>query len=108
MYIIKTMDFEFEQNISGSFAEEDFLEPNDYQVVLYNDDYTTKDFVVLVLQKYFHKNMVEAVEIMENVHKKGSAVVGVYPYDIAATRVQLTLSMARANGFPLRCGLDRL
>lgn len=77
--------------------------PPDYKVVLFNDDYTTKEFVVQILERIFHKSGADAVSIMEKVHVSGSAVVGVYTYDIAMTRVQMTTESARSNGFPLRC-----
>ena len=85
------------------FAETKIQEPKRYKVIFFNDDYTTKDFVVDVLKKLYHKNESEAIFIMEQVHQKGSAVVGVYTYDIALTRVEMTISLARKNGFPLRC-----
>ena len=85
------------------FAETKIQEPKRYKVIFFNDDYTTKDFVVDVLKKLYHKNESEAILIMEQVQQKGSAVVGVYTYDIALTRVEMTISLARKNGFPLRC-----
>lgn len=88
------------------FIDSDIEEPKSYKVVFYNDDYTTKEFVVEVLVSRFHKSRSEAVIIMETVHRTKSAVVGVYPYDIAATRVALTINDARANGYPLRCELE--
>lgn len=88
------------------FTDADFEEPKSYKVVLFNDDYTTKEFVVDVLISRFHKTQAEALIIMETVHRSKSAVVGVYPYDIAATRVALTIYDARAQGFPLRCELE--
>ena len=84
----------------------DVRPPSYYKVVLFNDDYTTKEFVVDVLCKVFHKNSSDAVKIMESVHKSGRGVAGVYIYDIAATRRDLTISMARRLGFPLRCELE--
>ncbi len=89
--------------IGSSEAVEENDVPPDYKVTLYNDDYTTKDFVVDVLEQIFHKNESEAVSLMEKVHSSGSAVVGVYTFDIAETRAQLTVEAARKNGFPLRC-----
>jgi ATP-dependent Clp protease adaptor protein ClpS len=89
---------------SGSAeAVEESEVPPDYKVIFYNDDYTTKEFVVEILEQIFHKNTSDAVAIMEKVHTTGSAVVGVYTYDIAVTRAQLTIDAARENGFPLRC-----
>ena len=76
--------------------------PPECSVIFFNDDYTTKDFVVDVLKKLYHKNESEAILIMEQVHQKGSAVVGVYTYDIAVTRANMTTVRAKKNGFPLR------
>ena len=80
--------------------------PSNYRVIFFNDDYTTMEFVVDVLMKVFHKDRPDAVKIMESVHKTGRAVVGVYAYDIAATRRNMTINMARSEGFPLRCELE--
>lgn len=93
---------ESEVSDSAEAVEESEVPPS-YKVILYNDDYTTKDFVVEILEHIFHKNTSDAVAIMEKVHKTGSAVVGVYTYDIAVTRAQMTIDAARENGFPLRC-----
>lgn len=82
--------------------------PPDCQVVFFNDDYTTKDFVIAVLVSVFHKPETEAVTIMETVHRIGSAVVGIYTYDIAATRAEITVRRARAAGFPLRVEIKSL
>ncbi|MBO5137180.1 MAG: ATP-dependent Clp protease adaptor ClpS [Spirochaetaceae bacterium] len=93
-------------------TETDFLldlqEPSNYKVIFFNDDYTTKDFVVDVLTKIFHKSEEEAIVLMETVHTRGQATVGIYTYDIAATKVSITVSMARQQGFPLRCQLEEV
>lgn len=81
-------------------------EPKKYQVVLHNDDYTPMEFVVEVLKKVFRKSPVEAHAIMLNVHKKGRGIVGLYPYDIAATKVKETRGMAKRSGYPLKCTLE--
>jgi ATP-dependent Clp protease adaptor protein ClpS len=70
---------------------------------LLNDDYTTMDFVVEVLEFVFHKNEEDAERIMLDVHRKGKGTVGVYSWDIATTKAAQTQSMAREQGFPLRC-----
>ncbi len=77
-------------------------EPKLYRVVLHNDDYTTMDFVVQVVMAVFHKPAAEATKIMLDVHKKGRGVVGVYTFDIAATKVSQVHEMARQNEFPLK------
>lgn len=91
-----------------NITEKKIMEPKRYQVVFLNDDYTTKEFVTDVLQVIFHKNLEEAQQLMELVHKTGSAVVGTYTYDIALTRVNLTIKIARENGFPLRCEMQEI
>ncbi|MDP6781867.1 MAG: ATP-dependent Clp protease adaptor ClpS, partial [Alphaproteobacteria bacterium] len=68
--------------------------PPIYKVLLHNDDYTTKEFVVQVLQYVFHKDQTAAVQIMLHVHKKGIGVAGVYTYEIAETKVALVESLA--------------
>lgn len=73
-----------------------------YKVVLHNDNYTTQEFVVFVLKKFFHKNDAEATHIMLCVHHKGSGVAGVYPKDIAVTKVDAVQKLAREHGMPLR------
>lgn|SRR5574344_423910 len=97
-------DNEFETSQQSDVEEATKIElPPDYKVILYNDDYTTKDFVVDVLETVFHKTTSEAITIMESVHKTGRGVAGIYSYDIAMTRASLTVQLARAQGFPLRC-----
>src|SRR5690554_4304423 len=81
-------------------------EPKRYRVVLHNDDYTTMEFVVEVLKKIFRKGPAEAHFIMLSVHKKGKGIVGLFTYDIGATKVEQVRSMARRNGFPLKCTLE--
>jgi ATP-dependent Clp protease adaptor protein ClpS len=82
-------------------------EPPLYKVMLLNDDYTTMDFVVEVLVYVFKKPPEEATLIMLNVHRKGVGVCGTYPYEIAETKVNLVENLARENGFPLKCIMER-
>lgn len=91
-------------NYSTAFPEESIkiAVPPECQVVFFNDDYTTKDFVIAVLISVYHKAESDAVKITDAIHNTGSAVVGVYTYDIAATRADITLRRARAADFPLR------
>lgn len=103
------MSLSFESQFDSTLAEDSvFEEPPEYRVILLNDDFTTKDFVELILEKVFHKSQKEAVSITECVHKNGSGIVGVYPYDIAFTRVEIVHANARANGFPLRCKMEKV
>ena len=83
--------------------EEKLKEPKDFMVVLLNDNYTTKEFVVEVLKLVFHKNPEEANRIMLNVHHKGRGVVGVYTWDIANTKASQVHTIAKEYEYPLRC-----
>ena len=78
-------------------------EPDDYRVILLNDDYTTMDFVVEILMRIFHKNEEEANRIMLDVHRKGWGMVGAYAWDIAVTKQEQVHRLAREHQFPLRC-----
>jgi ATP-dependent Clp protease adaptor protein ClpS len=80
--------------------------PRMYKVILYNDDYTTMDFVIEVLQRFFAMNRERAVEIMLKVHNEGSAVCGVYSRDVAETKVAQVTEFAKQQGHPLRCGME--
>ncbi|CPQ08617.1 ATP-dependent Clp protease adaptor protein ClpS [Bordetella pertussis] len=80
--------------------------PPMYQVVLLNDDYTPMEFVVKVLQKFFGKNSEDATRIMLQVHHEGRAVCGVYPRDLAATRIAQVSQYARARQHPLQCIME--
>jgi ATP-dependent Clp protease adaptor protein ClpS len=76
--------------------------PKQYKVVLHNDNYTTMEFVVLVLMKFFHKGETEATHIMLTVHHRGSGVAGVYTKDVAETKVHQVTTFAQDNGMPLK------
>jgi ATP-dependent Clp protease adaptor protein ClpS len=75
--------------------------PKRYMVLFHNDDFTTMEFVVEALQRFFHKTETEALHIMLTVHKKGKAVAGVYPRDVAETKVAEVIDHARERGHPL-------
>ena len=85
---------------------EKLKEPEDFNVVLLNDNYTSMDFVVDVLVLIFNKDEQEAERIMMDVHRKGRAVVGKYTLDIAVTKSEQVHSLAEQNNFPLRCVLE--
>jgi ATP-dependent Clp protease adaptor protein ClpS len=87
-------------------TEKKLKKPPLYKVLLHNDDYTTKEFVVQVLQYVFHKESTEAVQIMLHVHRKGIGVAGVYSYEIAETKVAVVESLARQNEYPLKCTME--
>jgi len=80
--------------------------PTLYQVVLLNDDYTPMEFVVMVLQHYFQRDTDTATQIMLKIHHEGRGVCGVYPKDIASTKVELVLAAARRDGHPLQCIME--
>ena len=81
-------------------------EPTLYKVVLLNDDYTTMEFVVSVLETVFQKSPAEAYRIMMQVHVNGSGIAGVYPWELAETKAETVTSMARRAEFPLRAALE--
>ncbi|MEY4564832.1 MAG: hypothetical protein RLZZ618_4109 [Pseudomonadota bacterium] len=80
--------------------------PPMYQVVLLNDDYTPMEFVVMILQEYFKRDLDTATQIMLKVHKEGRGVCGVYTKDVAATKVELVSTAARRGGHPLQCIME--
>ena len=78
-----------------------------YKVLLHNDDYTTMEFVVEILMTVFNKRFETATRIMLNVHQQGVGLCGVYPYEIAETKVETVHKLAREHGFPLRCTMEK-
>ena len=80
----------------------DLREPRRYKVIIHNDDFTTMDFVVMVLMTVFPKSQAEAEQLMLQVHHSDQAVVGIYSYDVAQSKIQRATMMAREEGFPLR------
>ena len=81
-------------------------EPSLYKVILLNDDYTTMEFVVLILEQVFLKSPAEAFRVMMHVHTQGKGLCGLYPYDIAETKIQTVHEMAKEHGFPLRADME--
>jgi ATP-dependent Clp protease adaptor protein ClpS len=80
--------------------------PELFKVLLHNDDYTTMQFVIEVLEGIFHKSPAEAHRIMMHVHTQGHGVCGAHPYEVAETKVGLVHDSARSQGFPLRASLE--
>jgi ATP-dependent Clp protease adaptor protein ClpS len=80
--------------------------PPMFQVVLLNDDYTPMEFVVMVLQEYFNRDLETATQIMLKIHHDGRGVCGVYSKDVAGTKVELVLAAARRGGHPLQCIME--
>jgi ATP-dependent Clp protease adaptor protein ClpS len=81
--------------------------PNLYRVLLLNDDYTPMEFVILVLQDVFNKSRAEAEQIMWHVHQKGVGECGVYPFEVAETKVTRVMDSARKNQHPLQCVMEK-
>jgi ATP-dependent Clp protease adaptor protein ClpS len=86
--------------------EQKTARPPLYQVLLHNDDYTTMEFVVQILMEVFHRPHAEAVQIMLHVHQRGVGVAGVYPYEVAETKVDTVHALARRFEYPLKCSLE--
>jgi ATP-dependent Clp protease adaptor protein ClpS len=80
--------------------------PELYKVLLLNDDYTTMDFVVEILESVFHKQPAEAYRIMMAVHIRGKGLCGVYPHEVAETKVATVIDRAKENGFPLLAAME--
>lgn len=87
-------------------TEDEITEPPMYRVVLHNDDFTPREFVVQVLMAVFHKSEEAAAQLMWHVHRNGSGVCGVYTYEVAETKVETVRSLAKEHGFPLRATLE--
>ena len=91
----------------GTLERPKVTRPPLYEVLLHNDDYTTQEFVVYVLQKFFHHDADTARMIMLHVHTKGIGVAGVFPRDLAETKVHLVTEFAREHQMPLRCSMRK-
>lgn len=89
-----------------TLTDVELREPKHCRVLLHNDDYTTMDFVVEILCSVFRKSQDNAIKIMLAVHEKGRGDCGVYPVEVAETKVAIVHGRARAAGFPLRCSLE--
>ncbi|MDB9786483.1 ATP-dependent Clp protease adaptor ClpS [Bacteriovoracaceae bacterium] len=103
--------------ISGSIEDQDsdldvvtlnkVKKPSLYKVFIYNDNYTTKEFVIYILQRYFKKSSVDAHQTMNEIHEKGIGLVGVYNYDTAETKCHQIDTLAKSNGHPLKCTFEK-
>jgi ATP-dependent Clp protease adaptor protein ClpS len=93
-------DFQYDE-VTVTKSKEKLKKPPLYKVLLHNDDYTTMEFVVYVLTTIFHKTEGEAFTIMLKVHVEGVGIAGIYTYEIAETKAQKVITLARENEFPL-------
>jgi len=89
-------------------SEEKTEEPALFKVLLHNDDYTTMDFVVHVLQTIFNMPEDQAIQVMLNVHVKGIGIAGIYTYEVAEMKVAKTTAVAREQEFPLLCTIEEV
>jgi len=97
---------ELEEGVDSEIRDH-VREPPMYRVLLHNDDYTTMDFVVEIIMLVFNKSPEEAVNIMLNVHRKGMGLCGVYTYEVSETKVETVHAIAREQGFPLKCTMEK-
>ena len=81
--------------------------PSQYKVLMLNDDYTPMEFVVMCLKRFFRMDLEQATRVMLHVHQKGVGVCGVYPYEVAETKVNQVMDFARQNQHPLQCTLEK-
>ena len=103
----KDPNTESDSGLSVQEAKPALKKPPLYKVLLLNDDYTPMEFVVHVLERFFGINHQQAVEIMLTVHRKGLAVVGVFSFEIAETKVTQVMDYARRNQHPLQCTMEK-
>lgn len=93
----------------GSVLTEEIIEvkePKLYKVLMHNDDYTSMEFVIAVLETVFHKSANDATKIMLNVHNEGVGVAGIYTREICETKISVVHELAKKNEFPLRCSME--
>jgi ATP-dependent Clp protease adaptor protein ClpS len=81
--------------------------PSQFKVLMLNDDYTPMEFVVMVLKRFFQMDLEQATRVMLHVHQRGVGVCGIFPYEIAETKVNQVMDFARANQHPLQCTLEK-
>jgi ATP-dependent Clp protease adaptor protein ClpS len=81
--------------------------PSQFKVLMLNDDYTPMEFVVIVLKRFFQMDLEQATRVMLHVHQKGVGVCGIFPYEIAETKVNQVMDFARQNQHPLQCTLEK-
>ena len=106
---MSSKDSNISSNNTGTIIEEkiEIKKPSFYQVLIMNDDYTPMEFVILVLERFFKKSKAEATQIMLHVHQKGMGVCGLYPYEIAETKIVQVMDFAKKNQHPLQCTMEK-
>lgn len=97
-----------QQGLVATREREDIREPSLYKALLHNDDYTSMEFVILILENIFGKTTTMATKIMLDVHQQGIGVAGIYTREICETKIELVHHLARKNGFPLRCSMEEI
>jgi ATP-dependent Clp protease adaptor protein ClpS len=106
MDMVKLSDRDEDGGVAVSVAKPKLKEPPKFAVVLLNDDYTTMEFVVEILKKYFGKTEDQAMQVMLSVHHQGRGVAGIYAKDIAETKVMQVEQAAQSRGYPLKCEIE--
>lgn len=102
----KTQNNHQEETLTAN--REELQEPPLYKVILHNDDYTTMDFVIMVLETVFGRDNKEATRIMLNIHQQGQGIAGIFTREIGETKVAAVHRLARKNQFPLKCSLEKV
>ncbi len=100
-------DFNLDDDLAVQESKPKLKRPPLYSVILLNDDYTPMEFVVHVLERFFGMNHAQAFELMLTVHKKGLAVVGVFSFEVAETKVAQVMDFARRHQHPLQCTMEK-
>lgn len=98
-------DFERDEAVLTE-SETKLEKPPLFKVLLHNDDFTTMEFVVYVLRTVFHKDEIDAFQIMMNVHRAGVGVAGIYTYEIANMKAEKCMNLARTHEYPLLCTVE--
>ncbi len=99
------MGFDFEDDLQVD-SRLDFQEPKMYKVFMHNDDYSTMDFVVEIIMSVFNKDLETAQKLMLDIHNKGRALMGVYTYDIAISKIEKVHQLSARKNFPLMCTFE--
>ena len=94
------------QDDTITFIDEEAAEPPNFKVLLHNDDYTPRAFVVEILLAVFNKSLEDATGLMWRVHKNGIGLCGIYPFEMAETKIAQATGLSRENGFPLKLTLE--